>query len=46
MKSLLFVFVVAAICGSASAGVMLNIPSQVVSPPLSQHDLSLDLGFA
>jgi hypothetical protein len=46
MKNILFVFFAAAACSSASAEVILNIPSQIVPPSTSPTDLSLGLGFA
>jgi hypothetical protein len=45
MRSFLFVLIAIAACCSASAEVMLNIPSQIVPPSRSAIDLSLDLGF-
>ena len=43
-KSWFVVFTVA-ICSSASAGVILNVPGEIVPPPVSPYNFSLDLGF-
>ena len=45
MRGFLFVVFAAAACGSASAEVILNIPSQIVPPSSSPQDVSFDVGF-
>jgi hypothetical protein len=40
------VLMAVAMCSSAGAGVILNIPSAIVPPPVAPYDFSLDLGFS